>query len=808
MDVGLSPPLERFLGQVRRVRPSGRGYVACCPAHDDHKQSLSISKGRGGCVLVKCFAGCSAREIVGAAGLQMNDLFPDDTRGGRGGPRRNGGAPLTVADLAQSKRLPVTFLGGLGLEACGRSVKIPYFLEDGTAGARARRRSSTSAKHGSSWYGETSDGAILPYGLWRLDEARKAGLLVFVEGESDAWTLWYHGYPALGIPGADMTGTLRAEHLRDVHRLVIVKEPDKGGQTFVRRMRRRLRALGFEGETCVIEMQPEAKDPNALHGQFLDEGPDAFQERFQALLGQARPLDLTVDPEAPFAFQALERQMEGLAGRDLEERALALIEQAATLSPADLLRAKALLKEKAGGAFAREWASAVKKTPRVTEEQEGQQGQRLSAARLACLIMADEHFAKDQGRRLYRYASGVYRPDGAQQVRQRLQGLLDERGSIDDWGRGLQGDVLEFITVQAPALQDTWPNGKINLRNGILDVASRHLEPHTPDLLTTVQFGVAYDTEATCPGLRRFCQEVLPKDSTEVLAELTAWCMMEDNPADQAVMLRGAGSNGKSILLAVLTETLGLENVSAMELHEIAEDRFAAADLYLKVANIAADVTSAHLEKTGPFKAITSGDPVRAQRKFEHAFTFVNRAKLLFSANRTPVSEDTSDGFFRRWVVVPFTRTFKVGDGTGLNRRALLGRLLRASEGSGLLNWALERWDHVAAYGLTVTPTMAAAHRKFRLESNPLGAYLADATVLETSLSPSASIPCKEFLDGYRAFARANDCPVYSATHIGRGIKKLFPEVRRVRAYGWIDVHGSPADRPYVYQGLRWRRDD
>ena len=62
-------------------------------------------------------------------------------------------------------------------------------------------------------------------------------------------------------------------------------------------------------------------------------------------------------------------------------------------------------------------------------------------------------------------------------MRQRLQGLLDERGAIDDWGRGLQGDVLEFITVQAPALQDTWPNGKINLRNGILDVASRHLEP-------------------------------------------------------------------------------------------------------------------------------------------------------------------------------------------------------------------------------------------------------------------------------------------------------------------------------------------
>ena len=50
-------------------------------------------------------------------------------------------------------------------------------------------------------WGEGS-GGMVPYGLWRLDAAREKGSLVLTEGESDAWSLWAEGIPALGIPGA------------------------------------------------------------------------------------------------------------------------------------------------------------------------------------------------------------------------------------------------------------------------------------------------------------------------------------------------------------------------------------------------------------------------------------------------------------------------------------------------------------------------------------------------------------------------------------------------------------------------------
>jgi hypothetical protein len=47
-------------------------------------------------------------------------------------------------------------------------------------------------------YWTPGPGDIEPYCLWRLAEARKAGYLIFPEGESDCWTLWFHLFPALG----------------------------------------------------------------------------------------------------------------------------------------------------------------------------------------------------------------------------------------------------------------------------------------------------------------------------------------------------------------------------------------------------------------------------------------------------------------------------------------------------------------------------------------------------------------------------------------------------------------------------------
>lgn len=66
-----------FIGRLEGVRTRGDGqFLARCPAHDDRSPSLSVREIDDGTILVKCFSGCTAFEIVAAVGLELHDLFP------------------------------------------------------------------------------------------------------------------------------------------------------------------------------------------------------------------------------------------------------------------------------------------------------------------------------------------------------------------------------------------------------------------------------------------------------------------------------------------------------------------------------------------------------------------------------------------------------------------------------------------------------------------------------------------------------------------------------------------------------------
>lgn len=59
---------EDILHKLRKVRKSGKGWVSCCPAHDDRRPSLSIADGDRG-LLLHCFTGCSIEQVKQALGL-------------------------------------------------------------------------------------------------------------------------------------------------------------------------------------------------------------------------------------------------------------------------------------------------------------------------------------------------------------------------------------------------------------------------------------------------------------------------------------------------------------------------------------------------------------------------------------------------------------------------------------------------------------------------------------------------------------------------------------------------------------------
>ncbi len=69
-----------ILSRLKGLKGGHGQWTALCPAHHDTHNSLSISTGQDGRILLNCHAGCSVDSITGALGLSVKDLYPDKPR--------------------------------------------------------------------------------------------------------------------------------------------------------------------------------------------------------------------------------------------------------------------------------------------------------------------------------------------------------------------------------------------------------------------------------------------------------------------------------------------------------------------------------------------------------------------------------------------------------------------------------------------------------------------------------------------------------------------------------------------------------
>jgi len=307
---GHPTPLERFLALPlveKEAKPYSRGYSMRCPAHGDKRASMIFWEDESdGHVGLMCFANCQRADICAALGIREADLY-NGARPPRPGPERK----LDLLDLALDKLVHPGLLVSAGIEdgytwkldgrpAVRGVVRIPYYLEDGSPYRRSRIRTAKTAKSGSYWEGE--EAPIIPYGLWKLAEARAARTLWLVEGESDCWTQWYHRIPTLGIPGAAAWSTLEAAHLAGIDTLYIVQEPPTpgkkadAGKGFIDGLMRRLKSIAYAGEVYLVSLQRShnVKDPNDLHRQLFVEGRTRdYPNELQKAAHEAIPLDLS-----------------------------------------------------------------------------------------------------------------------------------------------------------------------------------------------------------------------------------------------------------------------------------------------------------------------------------------------------------------------------------------------------------------------------------------------------------------------------------------------------------------------------------
>lgn len=392
--------------------------------------------------------------------------------------------------------------------------------------------------------------------------------------------------------------------------------------------------------------------------------------------------------------------------------------------------------------------------------------------KIAEFIGEHEHFARDNGGALYRFHNGAYRSRGDQIVKSAVKRICNAWGEQKRWCPRLADNVVEYIRVDAPEVWDRPPEDRLCVANGIIDIGTGELLPHSPDFLSTVQLPVKFNPAATCPAIDQFVSQAFPEDATELAYQIPAWLMLPNTSIQKAVLLTGEGGNGKSRYLAMVRAFLGGVNCAGLSLHILESNKHASARLVGKLANICPDLPSDHLAGTSIFKAITGGDPLSAERKFQESFEFVPFCRLIFSANHPPRSSDSSQAFFDRWVVVPFDRTFR-GTGEEIPARELDARLSAAGELSGLLNRALAALPALRTGKFIDPESVRDAFAEFQAVTDPLAVWLDRYTVDD----PEAIIPRKTLRIAYNAHLERSGRPPATERAFGLAVKKLRPDV-------------------------------
>jgi P4 family phage/plasmid primase-like protien len=385
---------------------------------------------------------------------------------------------------------------------------------------------------------------------------------------------------------------------------------------------------------------------------------------------------------------------------------------------------------------------------------------------LADAIMEQNHF-RYTASALWLYTNGVYRSDGEPLVRTFGQTLLGEERR--------ENRIVETLRYIETATRSTPPDPNpdyINLRNGRLNWRSGNLELHSPDIFEVAQLPVVYDPNAVCPHFDRYLETTLEPEIIPLVEEVIGYCLIPDTRFEKAVMCVGGGGNGKSVLLDTITALQGNENASAVALQDLEDNRFSVAELYGKLANIFADLDNRALNSSSIFKTLVTGDRITAERKFGQPFSFRPFARLIFSANSLPPCKDRTHAFYRRWLIIPFERTFE-----GKNADNEL-RLKLRNELPGILNRALRGLQRLFTEGKFTEPqAVKAALEEYRRDNDTVASFVAEHAVEEAN----ATTLKKKFYQNYRKWCETQGLPHETQKQLKTSLRHLFPKLDELR---------------------------
>lgn len=333
---------------------------------------------------------------------------------------------------------------------------------------------------------------------------------------------------------------------------------------------------------------------------------------------------------------------------------------------------------------------------------------------------------------------------------------------FENWIR--RTNVLSFEKFQEAS------KGFINLNNGVYDIENDRILPHSPSFYFTSKLPYDFDASATAPQIEKFLNDIACGDSEAVtlLLEFSAYVLFDSSyDHHKALGLIGAGANGKSTFIDLLSFTVGADNCSFVSMGKISDPN-QAFQLLNKQLNISEETPSGALLESDTFKQASAGGQIQMKKLYKDIFTVPNGAKFIFASNHSPQIKDGSYGMMRRLILIPFNQVFK-GAGVKLGLKEDLKR-----EAPGFFNMLVKAYKDLKNRGDFKIPKK---HQDLLKEvsenSNPILSWFNERIEILDDLEAS-HLTTRELFEDYKEYALTELDHRYPITFQSFA-KRLFP---------------------------------
>lgn len=384
----------------------------------------------------------------------------------------------------------------------------------------------------------------------------------------------------------------------------------------------------------------------------------------------------------------------------------------------------------------------------------------------------------------FEYDAGIYHEVWDEEIRGRIARLMGDRAT----SRYIN-EVVDLMRIHPERFKRRaiWEDevGKICAANCYLtyDNSRINIHAHTPDVRMRYKTPVDFDPSAECPRFMQLLDEIFPdKPIHRLIKQWFGYCLTEQTKHQVAMLWVGEGANGKGVLSHILTALVGAERVGHLRMSQLNKD-FLVGTLYGKTLNIASESKgSAGKDNVDEVvKQFVHADAaIQADEKYKRPFDFLPKAKWIFCLNDMHYSPDSSRGYWRSFIAVPFKITFfnpnteEVPKGAPVMDKELYSTIL--NELKGILNWALDGLVDLNKNGFCVPQICRDYLNTMREESNSVLLFVRD----ECKIHPELLASKKGLYKEYKNYCIAHGHYVRSLTSFSREIIKSFGKTHKI----------------------------